>query len=98
MSKIDEAKEILKELGLPAAQQNEISAYTLLALCDVKPRDNWSKATKASLKVSKGIMAFCKTCFICKRSKLCKRKYRLGFIMFFFRGRFWLLFIGAFYF
>ncbi len=60
MSKIDEAKEILKELGLPAAQQNEISAYTLLALCDIKPRGNWSKATKASLKVSKGIMAFCK--------------------------------------
>jgi len=60
MSKIDEAKEILKELGLPAAQQNEISAYTLLALCDIKPRVNWSKATKESLKVSKGIMAFCK--------------------------------------
>lgn len=40
MSKIDEAKEILKELGLPAAQQNEISAYTLLALCDIKPRGN----------------------------------------------------------
>jgi len=38
MSKIDEAKKILKELGLPAAQQNEISAYTLLALCDIKPR------------------------------------------------------------
>lgn len=48
MSKIDEAKEILKELGLPAAQQNEISAYTLLALRDIKPRGNWSKATKAS--------------------------------------------------
>ena len=51
MSKIDEAKEILKELGLPAAQQNEISAYTLLALCDIKPSGNWSKATKASVKL-----------------------------------------------
>lgn len=60
MSKIDDAKEILKELGLPAAQQNEISAYTLLALCVIKPRDSWSKASRASLKVSKGIMAFCK--------------------------------------
>lgn len=37
MSKIDEAKQILKELGLPTAQQNEISAYTLLALCGIKP-------------------------------------------------------------
>jgi hypothetical protein len=60
MSKIDEAKKILKELGLPAAQQNEISAYTLLALCDIKPRGSWSKATKASLTISKDIMAFCK--------------------------------------
>ena len=60
MSKIDEAKEILKELGLPTAQQNEISAYTLLALCNMKPRGSWSNATNLSLKVSKGIMAFCK--------------------------------------
>jgi type II restriction enzyme len=63
MSKIDDAKEILKELGLPRAQQNEISAYTLLALSGIRPRDSWSKATNASLKVSKGIMAFCKDVF-----------------------------------
>lgn len=60
MNKIDEAKEILKELGLPIAQQNEISAYTLLALCGIRPEDTWGKATKKSLKISKGIMAFCK--------------------------------------
>ena len=60
MSKIDEAKEILKELGLPAAQQNEISAYTLLALCDIKPSGNWCKASRLSLKLSKGIIAFLK--------------------------------------
>lgn len=60
MSKIDDAQKILKELGLPSSQQNEISAYTLLALCGIKPRDKWDKATNESLKVSKGIMAFCK--------------------------------------
>jgi len=60
MSKIDEAREILKSLGLPTAQHNEISAYTLLALCSVKPDDSWSNAFRTSLKVSKGIMAFCK--------------------------------------
>lgn len=60
MSKIDDAQQILKELGLPVAQQNEISAYTLLALCGVKPRDSWNKAARSSQKVSKGIMAFCK--------------------------------------
>lgn len=63
MSKIDDAKQILKELGLPAAQQNEISAYTLLALCDIKPNSKWSNATKESLKISKGIMAFCKNAY-----------------------------------
>ncbi len=60
MGKIDDAQKILKELGLPPAQQNEISAYTLLALCGIKPRDSWSKTRRTSLKVSKGIMAFCK--------------------------------------
>jgi type II restriction enzyme len=58
MNKIDEAKKILKELGLPSAQQNEISALTLLALCGIKPHDSWSNATNQSLKVTKGIMAF----------------------------------------
>ena len=60
MSKIDQAKDILKSLGLPDAQQNEISALTLLALCGIKPRDNWDKASRTSLKVTKGIMAFIK--------------------------------------
>lgn len=58
MSKIEEAKKILKGLGLPVAQQNEISALTLLALCGIKPRTKWEKATKLSNKVTKGIMAF----------------------------------------
>ncbi len=40
MSKIDEAQEILKALGLPVAQQNEMSALTLLALCDIKENSN----------------------------------------------------------
>jgi hypothetical protein len=33
MKKIEEAKEILKELGLPKQQQNELAGLTLLALC-----------------------------------------------------------------
>jgi len=58
MSKIEEAQAILKELGLPEAQQNEISAYTLLALSNLKEEDEWSSAYKKSHGVSKGIMAF----------------------------------------
>ncbi|MCD4819309.1 MAG: restriction endonuclease [Candidatus Cloacimonetes bacterium] len=58
MSKIDDAKKILSDLGLPKSQQNEISALTLLALCDVSETDNWKDAKKISLGVSKGIMKF----------------------------------------
>ncbi len=58
MSKIQEAQIILRELGLPDAQQNEISGYTLLALCNIKENDKWSKAFRQSHGVSKGIMNF----------------------------------------
>ena len=58
MNKIEEAQAILKDLGLPIAQQNEMSAITLLALCDIKEKDEWKEAKKISLGVSKGIMAF----------------------------------------
>lgn len=39
---IDEALQILADLGLPPAQRNERSALTLLALIDLKPDGNWS--------------------------------------------------------
>ncbi|MCX6272220.1 MAG: BsuBI/PstI family type II restriction endonuclease [Bacteroidetes bacterium] len=58
MGKLEEAQEILKSLGLPPAQYNELAAYTLLALCQIKPEDSWSEASSPSLKVTKGLMAF----------------------------------------
>lgn len=58
MPKLQEAQAILRELGLPEAQQNEISGYTLLALCNIKEKDKWSKAFRQSHGVSKGIMNF----------------------------------------
>jgi len=58
MNKIEEAQEILKALGLPVAQQNEMSALTLLALCNIKEPDSWSKASRQSFGVTKGIMTF----------------------------------------
>ncbi len=58
MAKTKEAQIVLKELGLPPAQQNEIAALTLLALCGLGPDDPWGKAKCRSLGVSKGIMAF----------------------------------------
>ena len=57
-SKIKEAKIILKDLGLPKEQQNEMSALTLLALCNIGPKDSWSEAKRASMTISKDIMSF----------------------------------------
>ena len=61
MSKIEDAQEILKALGLPPAQQNDISALTLLALCGLRPNDPWSKASRKGLTITKNIMAFIAT-------------------------------------
>jgi len=58
MSKIEEAQDILRTLRLPAAQQNEISAFTLLALCAIKEDTPWDQARRQSMTLSKGIMAF----------------------------------------
>jgi len=58
MSKIEEAQEILKALGLPSAQYNEMAALTLLAVCNIKEQDNWKDATRQSMGVSNGVMNF----------------------------------------
>ena len=58
MSKIDEAREILKALGLPRAQHNEMSALTLLALCGVGANHSWKKARRQSVTITKGVMSF----------------------------------------
>ena len=48
MSKIDEARDILEQLGLPPAQRNDISCLTLLALTGLSEDDAWSQAGRPS--------------------------------------------------
>ena len=48
MSKIDEARDILEQLGLPPAQRNDISCLTLLTLTGLSEDDAWSQAGKPS--------------------------------------------------
>ena len=48
MSKIDDARDILEQLGLPPAQRNDISCLTLLALTGLSEDDAWSQAAKPS--------------------------------------------------
>ena len=51
MGKIEQAQEVLEALGLPYAQQNEISALTLLALALLSEKAHWKDATSQNLRV-----------------------------------------------
>jgi adenine-specific DNA-methyltransferase len=51
MGKIEQAQDILKTLGLPPAQQNEISALTLLVLAQLSEDMTWDSANSRSLRV-----------------------------------------------
>ena len=51
MGKIEKAQEILESLGLPSAQQNEISALTLLALAQLSEGSEWKDASNPMLRV-----------------------------------------------
>ena len=43
-TRLEQAKEILQELGLPPAQYNDRSAWVFLALANVKPTEPWKIA------------------------------------------------------
>ncbi|MBN2115249.1 MAG: Eco57I restriction-modification methylase domain-containing protein [Anaerolineales bacterium] len=51
MGKIEQAQGILEVLGLPSAQQNEISALTLLTLAQLSESTPWKNAKSESLRV-----------------------------------------------
>ena len=44
MDKIDEARELLKMLGMPKAQQADICCYVLLAMAGIKQDTLWKDA------------------------------------------------------
>jgi type II restriction enzyme len=51
MSKIEEARDILEQMGMPPAQRNDISCLTLLALTGLSENDRWSQAGQPSLTI-----------------------------------------------
>ena len=51
MDNLDSAKAILKAIEMPEKQQNDISAFTLLALARIREHDNWSKATNDWIRI-----------------------------------------------
>jgi len=57
MGKIQEAQEILKALGLPPGQQNEMAALTLLVLAQISEETPWSNAERRSLRIHDILLA-----------------------------------------
>lgn len=62
MNKLTQAKAFLKDIGMPAAQQSDICAYTLLALARIKPRAKWSAATNDWIRVH-DVLTFAAECY-----------------------------------
>lgn len=51
MNKIEEAREFLKEVGMPKSQQADICCYVLLAMAGVKPDMQWDEATNDWMRI-----------------------------------------------
>ena len=51
MSKIEEAREILKELQVPVKQQADLCCYVILAMADIKEDDEWSSAVNGWIRI-----------------------------------------------
>lgn len=50
--RLNEARQVLAQLGFPRAQQNERSALTLLALLGLKPATQWAEASNPLLGIT----------------------------------------------
>lgn len=59
--KLEEAQDILEQLGLPKKGRGKIAALTLFALAGLLPEDEWQQATAQSLTLSKDIIDFVNT-------------------------------------
>lgn len=51
MSKIEEARTLLKELQVPVKQQSDICCLTLLAMANVKENGSWQNATNNWIRI-----------------------------------------------
>ena len=51
MSKLEEAKKMLKELKVPLKQQSDLCGYVILAMADIKKDDKWANATNKWIRI-----------------------------------------------
>ncbi|MEG1566254.1 MAG: BsuBI/PstI family type II restriction endonuclease [Anaerovoracaceae bacterium] len=51
MSKLEEARQLLKNIGMPNKQQTDLCCYVLLAMANVKETDQWEVATNEWIRI-----------------------------------------------
>lgn len=51
MKKIEEAKLILQEIGMPKKQQTDLCGYTLLAMSSIGEDNDWSSSKNDWIKI-----------------------------------------------
>lgn len=51
MGKVEEARQLLREIGMPEKQQADLCCYVLLAMANVKEGDEWKVATNEWIRI-----------------------------------------------
>lgn len=51
MSKLEEAKRVLRELKVPLKQQSDLCGYVILAMADIKKDDKWANSTNKWIRI-----------------------------------------------
>ena len=51
MNKLEEAREILRRVGMPKAQQADICCYVLLAMAGIKPNMKWNESNNEWIRI-----------------------------------------------
>ena len=81
MDKIDEARELLKMLGMPKAQQADICCYVLLAMAGIKQDTLWKDAGNEWIRIH-DIIQFANTyygsTYLFAGGLIGKTSYRMG--------------------
>ena len=87
MASVEEAQKILRALGMPAAQTNQMAGMTLLALCGLTPGSPWSDATRSAHTITKGLMNHLKEHFGTEYAANTRETFRRQVLHQFVQGR-----------
>ena len=87
LASVEEAQEILRTLGMPTAQSNQMAGMTLIALCGLTSDSPWSAATKTACTVTKGIMEHVEMHFGIKYAPNTRETFRRQVLHQFVQGR-----------